>query len=148
MPHFGLMDATKMSEADAALLRVRLHLRGARRRFQRGMLAAGIASLYDALQCAMRWYILSPDHRMQLGIADGEDFGDDKDIFAVLARGGVLDTSFDFDAFESLVERALQDESFQFDAPRVLAQIERVMTALGVMPFDEAALPPEKQDAL
>ncbi len=148
MPHFGLMDATKMSKADAALLRARLHLRGARRRFQRGMLAAGIASLYDALQYTMRWYILSPDHRMQLGIADGEDFGDDKDIFTALARGGVLDTSFDFDAFESLVECALHDESFEFDAPRVLAQIERMMTELEVLPFDEAALPAEERGAL
>ncbi len=148
MPHFGLMDATKMNEADAALLRVRLHIRGGRRRFERGMLAPGIASLYDALQYAMRWYILSPDHRMQLGIADSEHFGDDKDIFAVLARSRVLDTAFDFDAFESLVERALHDESFKFNAPQALAQIENVMTALGVMPFDVAALPSEKPGAL
>ena len=148
MPHFGLMDATKMTEADAALLRVRLHLRGARRRFERGLFAAGIASLYDALRYAMRWYISFPEHRARLGIVGGEDFRDDRNVFAQLVRGGVIDSAFDFDAFERLVERSLDDKLFQFDAPRVLAQIEDVMTELEVMPFDEATLPPEKPGAL
>ncbi len=148
MPHFGLMDATKMTEADAASLRVRLHIRGGRRRFEHGMLAAGIASLYDALRYAMRWYISFPEHRARLGIIGSEDFRDDASLFAVLARGGVISDSFDFDALERLVEQSLDDESFQFDAARVLAQIEKVMTELEVMPFDEAALPPEKPGAL
>ena len=148
MPHFGLMDATKMTEADAALLRVRLHIRGGRQRFERGMLAAGSASLYDALGYAMRWYLSFPEHRARLDVIGDEDFRDDASLFAVLARGGVISDSFDFGAFECLVERSLDDESFQFDAPRVLAQIENVMTDLEVMPFDEAALPPEKPGAL
>lgn len=148
MPHFGLIDVTQMTEANAALLRVRLHLRGARRRFQRGMRAAGIASLYDALRHAMRWFILFPEHRARLAIVGGEDFRDDRTVFARLVRGGVIDSAFDFDAFERLVERALYDPSFQFDAPRVLAQIEGVMTQLEVTPFDDAALPPEQPGAL
>ncbi len=146
MPHFGLMDASKMTEADAALLRARLHLRGARRRFGMNKYAAGVAALYDALQCAMQWYVKSQAHRGQLGLAK-QDLRDDKEVFAILTRGGVLDGSFDFDAFERLTERSLDDPSFHFDALRVLAQVEQVMTALGVMPFDEAALPPENPAA-
>jgi hypothetical protein len=148
MPHFGLMDATKMTQADAALLRVRLHLRGGRSRFERGMLAAGIASLFDALRYAMRWYILFPEHRAQLGLLNGEDFREDADLFARLVRGGVIDGTFDYTGFEHVVERSLDDASFKFDSTRVLAQIVQVMTRLEVLPFDEAQLPPEKPAAL
>jgi hypothetical protein len=147
MPHFGLMDATKMTEADAALLRARLHLRGARQRFEVGRCAAGIAALYDALSYGMQWYVILPEHQKQLDIV-GADLNRDKDLFTVLACGGVLDCSFDFDAFERLTYQALDDPSIRFDAPRVLAQVEQVMTALGVMPFDEATLPPENPAAI
>lgn len=147
MPHFGLMDATKMTEADAALLRARLHVRSARQRFEIGKYAAGIAALYDALSYAMQWYISSPEHQEQLGVV-GADLTHDKDLFAVLARGGVLDSSFEFDAFERLTYQALDDPSIRFDAPRVLAQVEQVMTVLGVMPFDKAMLPPENSAAI
>lgn len=147
MPHFGLMDATKMTEVDAALLRARLHIRGARRRFEIGKYAAGIAALYDAVSYAMQWYIISPEHQEQLGII-GMDLVHDKDLYAVLLRGGVLDDSFDFDAFEQLTMQAMDDSSIRFDAPSVLAQAEQVMTVLGVLPFDEAALPPENPAAI
>jgi hypothetical protein len=142
MPHFGLMDATKMTEVDATLLRARLHLRGARRRFEIGKYVAGIAALYDALSYAMQWYIILPEHREQLDV-EGADLTHDKDLFAVLSHGGVLDDSFDFDSFEQLTMQAMDDSSIRFDAPNVLAQAEQVMTLLGVLPFDEAALPPE-----
>ena len=148
MPHFGLMDATHLTEADAALLRVRLHLRGGRQRFQRGMLAPGIAALYDALQYAMRWYISFPEHRAQLGLRNAEVFEDEAELLALLVRGGVIDRAFDYAGFEQLVEQSLDDVTFQFDAARVLAQIIQVMTQLEVMPFDETQLPPENPGAL
>ena len=147
MPHFGLMDATKMTETDAALLRARLHVRGARRRFEVGKYAAGIAALYDALSNAMHWYIILPEHQEKLDVV-GADLNRDKDLFTALARGGVLDRSFDFDAFERLTYQALDDPSMRFDAPRILAQVEQVLTALGVLPFDEVALPPENPAAI
>jgi hypothetical protein len=142
------MDATKMTPADAALLRVRLHLRGGRRRIERGMLAPGIASLFDALRYAMRWYILFPEHRAQLGLQNGEEIREDEDLFALLVGAGVVDAAFDYAAFERLVERSLDDVAFQFDSARALAQIAKVMTELEIMPFDEAMLPPEIPGAL
>lgn len=137
-----------MKQADADLLRVRLHLRGGARRFERGMLAPGIASLFDALRYAMRWYILFPEHRAQLGLQDGEDFKEDKDLFARLVRGGVIEGAFDYAAFEQLVERSLDDAAFKFDSAQVLARLVKVMTELEIMPFDEAALPPANPGAL
>jgi hypothetical protein len=140
MPHFGLIDEGKLSEADAALLRCRLHLRGARRRFERGMLPAGIASLYDALQHAVRWYIMAPERRAQLDLARADRL-DDRELFQALVRGRVLASDFDFDEFESLVEMSLDDSAFTFDAASVYAQVEEVMGQLEVVPFDEAGLP-------
>jgi len=63
MPHFGLMDETKMGKADAALMRARLHIRGGRRRLRQKKVAAGLVTLYDALLSAMRWYLLKTPRR-------------------------------------------------------------------------------------
>lgn len=141
MPHFGLIDTAKMTEADAALLRARLHLRGARQRFERGMPAAGIAALYDALDTAMHWYVSDPRRRVECGISQAEKFQDSGLLFLTLARKRVLDAPFDFGNFESIVERSLDDETFEFDTSRVFAQVEKLMTQLGVLPFDESMLP-------
>ena len=42
-----------------------------------------------------------------------------------------------------LVEKALREEMPGYDYRPLLSGIESVMVQLGVMPFDEAALPPE-----
>jgi len=142
MPHFGLMDERKMERKDAALQRARLHIRGGRRRLRQGKYAAGIATLYDALSFAMRWYILS--HEEDQGSRAGElDFEDTRAVFYFLVSRGVLEDSFDFDRFDSLVEKGLRDELFEFDWKDWLGRVEDVMRRLGVMPFDEASLPPE-----
>jgi hypothetical protein len=143
MPHFGHMDAARMTEADATLLRARLHLRGGRQRFERGLPAAGIAALYDALHYAMRWYVADPGHRIENGISQTEGYLDAERLYLTLARRGVLDPSFGFADFESTVERSIDDPTFEFDTSRVLAQVEKLMTQLGVLPFDELILPAE-----
>jgi len=63
--------------------------------------------------------------------------------YAVLVRSGVLDGRFDFDAFDRLTEHALLNEMPGYDYRAVLKGVEAVMEQLGVMPFDEADLPPE-----
>jgi hypothetical protein len=55
----------------------------------------------------------------------------------------VLDGTFDFEAFDRLTETALNQELPGFDYRHILEGIEAVLARLGVMPFDEAALPPE-----
>ncbi len=143
MPHAGLMDERALGPEEGPLQRARLHIRGGRRRLRQGKTAAGIATLYDALDAGLSWYFASPARRERLSIAPGNDLNDDRTMFGILVRSGVLDGSFDFDAFDRLTERALQTELPGYDHREVLEGIERVMTQLGVMPFDEAALPPE-----
>jgi hypothetical protein len=143
MPHFGLMDEKALGPVEGPLQRARLHIRGGKRRLRQGKISAGIAALYDALNGALQWYIAAPGRRMKLTIQGGEDLNDDKVVYTVLVRSGVLDRSFDFEAFDRLTERALNQEMPGYDYRELLKGIEQVMTRLGVMPFDESLLPPE-----
>ncbi len=137
------MDEETLGPVEGPLQRARLHLRGGKRRLREGKISAGIATLYDALNGALQWYIAAPGRRLKLTIRDGENLNDDKVVYSVLVRSGVLDRSFDFEAFDRLTERALNQEMPGYDYRELLKGIEQVMTRLGVMPFDEAQLPPE-----
>lgn len=68
---------------------------------------------------------------------------DDKVLYNVLVRSGVLDGRFDYDEFNRIVERAIKEEMPDYEYKELLEGIESVMTQLGVMPFDEGELPPE-----
>jgi hypothetical protein len=148
VPHFGLMDARKMEEGAAALLRARLHIRGGNRRLGQGEGAAGIAALFDALGHAMRWYVGLPENQPKLGIDANSKMHDERDLFLILENAGVLQCITDFDKLYTVVESSLDDPEFRFDSQAELAKIEKWMTALGVMPFDENALPPEDPETL
>ncbi len=143
MPHAGLMDERELGPEAGPLLRAKLHIRGGKRRLHQGKIAAGIVTLYDALSAAMEWYINRPGCRETLRIQDGDNLDDERTAYAVLNRSGILDGSFDYDAFDILLERALHEDLEGFDYRRMLKGLESIMTQLGVMPFDEAALPPE-----
>jgi hypothetical protein len=143
MPHAGLMDEKGLGPREGPFQRARLHIRGGRRRLRQGKIAAGIVTLYDAVLAAMDWYIASSEGRRGLVFKDGEDYKNEKVLYAVLVRSGVLDGKFDFEAFDRLTERALDEEMPGYDYRDLLAGVESVMTQLGVMPFDESLLPPE-----
>ncbi len=143
MPHFGLMEERRLGDVQGPFMRARLHLRGGRRRLRQGKIAAGIVTLYDALEGAMQSYAAGP-RGAQLVIREGDDLNDAATLYAVLVRSGVMDgVPFDFDSFERLTERALHEELPGYDYRELLVELETVMTRLGVMPFDEATLPPE-----
>lgn len=144
MPHFGLMrteDSFRTEEG--ALLRARLHIRAGRRRLRQGKISAGIVTLYDALLFAMQWYAASAERRQMLKITDKDSLKDDKVLYSVLTRSGVLDGNFDYPAFDALAEKAGEDEMKGFDYTDMLKGLESVMGQLGVMPFDENNLPAE-----
>ena len=143
MPHFGLMDEKKLGPVEGPMMRARLHIRAGKRRLRQGKIAAGIVTLYDALEGAMKSYVADEGHRAQLPAGAGDDRNDEKTLYSVLVRSGVLDGAFDFDAFERLVETALHEEVPGFEYRDLLAGIESVMIQLGVIPFDESSLPPE-----
>jgi len=143
VPHFGLMDEKKLGPVEGPLQRARLHIRGGKRRLRQGKIAAGIVTLYDALEGAMRYYVADPANEARLPSGAGDLRNDEKTLYAVLVGSGVLDGALDFDAFDRLAERALQEELPGYEYGELLAGLESVMTRLGVMPFDEASLPPE-----
>jgi hypothetical protein len=142
MPHAGLMDEKSLGPVEGPRQRARLHIRGGRRRLRQGKISAGIVTIYDALLAAMQSYAASPAGT-RLDIRDGEDINNDRVLYAVLVRSGILDGSFDFEAFDRIAERALGEEMPGYDYRSLLAGIESVMTRLGLMPFDETLLPPE-----
>ena len=143
MPHAGLMDEETLGPVEGPRQRARLHIRGGKRRLRQGKISAGIATLYDALEAAMRSYVDDREKKAKLAIKEGENLNDEETSYAVLVRSGVLDGTFDFGAFHRMTEKALNEEIPWFDYGELLAEIESVMTQLGVMPFDEASLPPE-----
>lgn len=143
MPHFGLMNEQELGPVAGPLQRSRLHLRGGKRRLRQGKISAGVVTLYDALEGAMLSYAESPEKKARLQFLPGERMHDSKALYTVLVRSGALDGTFDFEAFDQLTEKALQQELVGYDARDLLAGVESVMTQLGVLPFDQAALPPE-----
>lgn len=143
MPHAGLMDADALGPEAGPLMRAKLHIRGGRRRLRQGKISAGILTLYDALSAAMEWYVAANERRVNLQVREGENLNDDRTVFNVLTRSGVLDNNFNYQAFDKLVEKASYEEMPQYDYSKLLEGIESLMTRLGVMPFDERELPPE-----
>ncbi len=142
MPHFGLMNSGELGSERAALQRARLHLRGGKRRLRQGKISAGLVTLYDALECALEWYAASPGRRARASL--GEPVPRESPVlFSLLTAAGILDGSFDFDSFEALAEKALHDDLASYDWRPLVEGLEKVMTALGVMPFSEAELPAE-----
>jgi len=137
------MHEDELGSVEGPLQRARLHIRGGKRRLRQGKIAAGIATLYDALSSAMQWYLASPERPLKVVVSGDEDLLNDRRLYAVLVRSGVLDGLFDFDAFDRLTDRALDQEMPGYDHREILEGVEAVMVQLGVMPFDEADLPPE-----
>jgi hypothetical protein len=143
MPHAGLMSEKDLGPVAGPLQRARLHIRGGKRRLNQGKISAGIVTLYDALEAAMRSYVDDPEKRRGLDIREGEDLSTEAMLYQLLVRSRVLDGKLDFHEFDRLTEKALREDIPVFDYRELLAGLESVMTQLGVMPFDEVSLPPE-----
>jgi len=141
-PHFGLMDESKMSKVEALLLRCKLHWRCGMRRMCENKASAGLATLYDALLSAMRWYILT-NLQQELGDNAEEKLENERFVFSLLRRAGILDGSFDLKFVVETVDRALMEEDVSSDQERFMTQLHHVLSRIGVLPFDEAELPPE-----
>jgi hypothetical protein len=104
---------------------------------------AGIVALYDALLFGMRYYIARQERCERINIVENIDLWDAVAMFHVLSRAGIFDDPHAFDRLSLIVERALWQESFSFDADAACSEVEKMLTKLGVMPFNESALPGE-----
>jgi hypothetical protein len=141
MPQDVLTNASKIIEADAALISARRHVRGGKRYILRGESTAGMTALYIAVLCGMRYYIAK--NKRCASFLENSDLWDATGLFYALTRAGVFDDPLAFNRFSLMVERALWQGSFSFDADATLAEVETILKKLGVMPFDESALPSE-----
>jgi hypothetical protein len=136
MPYYGLMDATNMLEAKVALKRSQLHLLGGKRRLQKGLTAAGIIALYDAVLFGMRYYIAS--HKQCVSFVEDTELWDAMALYHALARAGVFEDPLTFNRFNLIVERALWQGSFVSDVEPALNEAEKMLTKLGILPSNES----------
>jgi hypothetical protein len=136
MPHFGLIDES-LDPAEAALLRARLHVRGANIRLERGQIADAVAAFYDAFSTAMELHLITgPDELRQIT--------DDRSAFMMLRSVGVIDSSTpieEFDILEDALERAIEGNPQEIDITEFLNIIEPLLERLGIIPFDNSSLP-------
>jgi len=136
------MDESKMTPDEAALMRAKLHWRCGVRRVREDKTSAGIATLYDALLSGMRWYILS-ELAENIKNFSTESLENERYVFSLLRKKGVIDSALDTAKLQDIVDRALMEEDVQAEQDWFLNELEKFLTRLGVLPLDESALPPE-----
>jgi len=146
--HYGLMDAPQMAEEDTALMRASLHLRGGKRQLQEGLSVAGLTALYDSLLFGMQYYIAIHERCKETGITSSDALWDHVALYHKLVKAGIFNDPCAFNRLSLILERALWEESFSFDADFTLAEIEKMLTKLGVLPFNESSLPSESRTLL
>ena len=131
-----VIDPTKITDARAALICARLRFRAGKHCLQKGLTTKGIAALYDSVLFGMQYYIANhhafPRKNIELWNAAS--------MFQVLARIGLFEDSRTFNRFTLVVERALWQGLFSSDADVILAQVEELLTKLGVISFDNKVL--------
>jgi hypothetical protein len=128
-----------MTDPRVAFVCSRLNLRNGKRRLHHGYSAAGIAALYDSLLFGMQYYIAT--HKRCAILVKDTDLWDPARLFQALTRAGVFDDALTFNRFCLVVERALWQKSFSFDVNSTIVEVEKLLTKLGVMPFDAFTLP-------
>lgn len=133
-----------MAEEEILLMRARLHLRSGRRRLYEGKLPSAIVTLYDAVYSAMQWAALTSDWWPEYRV-NGRDelLADELRLYDLLVQKEILPESLQFQDLRRLADLAVQDELPGLDRRDVLNRVEALLTALGVLPFDENKLPPE-----
>ncbi len=144
MPHFGLIDEENMTEEEVLLMRARLHLRSGRRRLNEGKFPDGVVTLYDAVYSAMQWAALTAEWWRKCRDGDSNELlCDETRLHDLLVQNHILPESLAFQDLLRLKDLAVRDDLPVLDRRDLLNRVEAIMTALGVLPFDENALPPE-----
>ncbi len=133
-----LIDEVKRTEARTAFLCARLNLRSAKRRLQSGHTVSGIAALYDSVIFGMRYYIAR--HKRCASFLENIDPWDAMSLYQALTRAGVFEDPLVLNHFSWLVERVCWHESFSFDVDDTLAEVERILVKLGVVPPTKSVL--------
>ncbi len=135
MPHFRIVDEENQPEVNAAFDRARVHIRSAYRRREEGKNYHAIATMYDAIEYGLRWYILSFDKtpaedRYYIEKAFTHTGLDKKLIDRIIE---IMDDAMDID--EEKVPLPIVNEFFELS--------ERILTHINLYPFDFSVLPDE-----
>ena len=135
MSRYDWIDITWLNDPKAALLCARLYLRSGKRRLRAGYSRAGIAALYDAVLFGMRYYIAR--HKRCESLVENTDPWDAPGLCHALARAGVFEDPLLLNRFSLTVERALWEEAYSIDSESMLAEVEKILLKLGVIPARE-----------
>ncbi len=135
MPHFRIVDEDNQPEVNAAFDRARVHIRSAYRRREEGKNYHAIATMYDAIEYGLRWYMLSSDKtpaedRYYIEKAFTHTGLDKKMIDRIIE---IMDDAMDID--EEKVPLPIVNEFFELS--------ERILTHINLYPFDFSILPDE-----
>jgi len=125
-------------ETEGALVSARFHLRGGKRYLQRGLPSAGMAALYEAVLCGMRYYITR--HERCSAFVKNADLWDAALLFHALARAGVFEDPNAFNRLSLVVERALWEGYVSSDINATVVEVEKILKKLGVISCDENIL--------
>jgi hypothetical protein len=74
---------------------------------------------------------------------ESTDLWDASALFHALTRAGIFDDPRALDRFSLMVERALWQEAFSLDVDFTMAEVEKMLSKLGVVPLGESSLPGE-----
>ena len=135
----SLTDVAKLIKAETALLCARLYLRDGKRHLQEGAFKAGIAELYEAILFGMQYYIAEPAGREKIDLSSA-DLWDHAVLYHKLVKTGLFDDLNALNHLSQIVERALWQGAFSLDVNYVIAEIETMLSKLGVTPFNESIL--------
>src|SRR5919198_1532947 len=127
----SVIDLTRITDARAALICARLHLRRGKRYLQKGLTTEGIAALYDSVLFGMHYYITKHNASSHQKINPWDAAG----MVHALTRMGLFENSVTFNRFSLVVERALWQGPFSSDVYLILADVENLLMKLGVLPF-------------
>lgn len=141
-PHFGLLDEDKVSRKEAMQMRSKLHWRCGKRRIIENKNVAGVATLYDAILSAMRWYLYNNRYD-ELGDDVEKTLENDQIVISLVEKAGIIDNSVDIKFISSVVDKALLDKDVSMYKDKFFQQAELLLTKLKLLPFDESKLPPE-----
>lgn len=133
-----LEDAMQLTDPRIAFTCARLHLRTGKRRLQKGLRMEGMLALYDSVIFGMRYYVT--EHRQCLSVVENIDLWDAASLFQALARAGVFDDPLAFNRFSLIVERALWQKKLSPKSASILADVEKILRRLGIIPLNESAL--------
>jgi len=125
------MDEDQLSVEDAALQRSRLHISSVKILLDHGKFIHAIATAYDAIENAMKWYTLT-QYKLEIENLPSEPL----EIFEIIKDREDYD-QFDFEGLQKLMLESIDaDEEPELTVEQFWQDMTSFLEFLEVMPFD------------